>query len=240
MNDNETLGTPLDLKGRKICIGFPSPDHISVDFHNAMMQLVTQTSQFVPLGLTNSNSSRIAANRNAIVKSARELGATDILWIDSDSTYPVHSLVKLLMHDKDIVCATTCRRKGNDRSPIAVPFDMSSITQNQVLVKMRQIGFPFMLTKMKVFDKLDEMEVTQGGCYFAEPPRWLMRKVGMEVEGTEPLIGEDEYFCNLVINAGFDIWCDMELSMEIGHIGSTVFYIQQPDIHKSSNVDIKL
>ncbi len=233
-NNNEpkvgTFGEPLDLKNRKIGIGFPSPDLVSVEFHNALIQLITQSAQFVPLGLTNAVSSRIAVNRNTIVENARSLGATDILWIDSDSVFPVQALLQLLMHDKDIVCATTCRRKGNDRTPVAVPLDFSSITPGQKLVKMKQVGFPFMLTRMSVFDKLDELGMAPDKCYFAEPPRSMMRQLGWDLQGTDALMGEDEYWCELVLKAGFDIWCDMELSMQIGHIGSKVYYIENPPV----------
>lgn len=222
------VGEPMDLSKRKVGIGFPSPDLISVEFHNSLIQLITQTSQFVSLGLTNAVSSRIAVNRNVIVENARQLGATDILWIDSDSVFPVQSLMQLLSYDKDIVCATTCRRKGNDRTAIAAPYDFEAIQPYQRLVRMKQIGFPLMLTKMSVFDKLDELGLAKNGCYFAEPPRSMLRELGWNIEGTDSVVGEDEYWCYLVDKAGFEIWCDMELSMQVGHVGSNVFYINNP------------
>ncbi len=237
MTQEATLGAPMDFSNRKIAIGFPSPDLISVEFHNSLIQLITQTAQFISLGLTNSVSSRIAVNRNTIVENARMLGATDILWIDSDSSFQPHALMQLLMHDKDIVCATTCRRKGNDRSPIALPIDFASLEPNQKMVKMKQIGFPFMLTKMSVVDKLDELGLAPDKCYFAEPPRWMMRAQGLDVEGDDALLGEDEYWCNLVLRAGYDIWCDMELSMQIGHIGSQVYYIENASVAGEVKVD---
>lgn len=232
-----TVGEPVDFSKRKIAIGFPSPDQVSVEFHNALIQLITQTAQFVSLGLTNAVSSRIAVNRNVIVENARTLGATDILWIDSDSVFPVQSLMQLLMHDKDIVCATTCRRKGNDRSPVAVPTDLATIKPNQELVSMKQVGFPFMLTKMSVFDKLDELGLAPDKAYFAEPPRWMMRKLGLEIGGTDAIVGEDEYWCQLVLRAGFEIWCDMGLSMQIGHIGNKVYYIENAVVPAAVGLD---
>lgn len=228
---------PVDLKNRKICIGFPSSDLVSSAFLNALIQIITQSSQFVPLGLTNAVSSRIAVNRNMIVQHARQLEATDILWIDADSVFPVHSLVKLLMHDKDIVCATTCRRKGTNREPVATPVDFQSIEPNQILVPMKTVGFPFMLTSMKVFDKLDELGLAPNGSYFAEPSRWMMHQNGWEIEGDDALVGEDEYWCYLVRKAGFDILCDMELSMEIGHVGTDIFYIENSSTPTQARVD---
>ncbi len=237
MTEDYDITAPIDLKDRKICIGFPSGDMIPISFHNSLTQLITQSAQFVSLGITNAVSSRIAVNRNTIVQNARQLGATDILWIDTDSVVPVHSLVKLLMHRKDIVCATTCRRKGTSREAIATPMDITSIKEGQILVPMKYIGFPFMLTSMKVFDKLDESGLAPNGSYFAEPPRWMMDKIDSPIDGTEAIVGEDEYWCHLVRQVGFDIWCDMELSMEIGHTGHDVFYIQNPEVAAPAKVD---
>ena len=103
-----TAGNPIDLKNRKVCIGYPSPDLVHVDFTNDLIQLITQNSQYVRLGITNSMSSRIAQNRNIIVANARMMGdVTDILWLDADTKFPITGLMRLLMHDKDIVCAST-------------------------------------------------------------------------------------------------------------------------------------
>lgn len=217
---------PIDLSNRNIAIGYPSPELIDYRFHSSLIELITQTSKYVQLHLTNSVGSTIAKNRNVIVKNARQLGATDILWIDSDSVFPAASLARLLLHKKDIVCATTCRRVGNERLPIAVPADVSSIQPYQKLVSMKQIGFPFMLTSMKVFDKLDELGLCQDGSYFSDPPRWMLRKLGWDISGEDTLVAEDEYWCQLVQKAGFEIWCDMELTMELGHVGTKVFYVQ--------------
>lgn len=205
-------------KDRRICVGYPSPELLDYRFHVSLIEMVTQSSQFVPLGLTNAISSRVAVNRNLIVDNARQMGATDILWIDADSVFPVNALVRLLKHDKDIACATTCRRKTNDRSPVALPIDHTTIEPFQKIVKMKLVGFPFMLTKMSVFDKLKRP-------YFAEPPRWMMPEIDT---GIDEVVGEDEYFCHNARMAGFDLNCDMELTMEIGHVGSTVYYIEQP------------
>lgn len=219
-------GNIMDLKKRKIAIGYPSPELVDFRFHSALIELITQTSQYVPLGLTNAVSSRIAVNRNTIVENARMLGATDILWVDTDSHFPVSALMRLIMHNKDIVCATTCRRKGVNRDPVAVPISREEALSGNKLIRLRQVGFPFMLTRMSVFNKLDELGLAGGKSYFAEPPRWMMAKAGWPIEGEDAIVGEDEYWCYLVIKAGMEIWCDMELSMEIGHIGSTVFYIE--------------
>lgn len=222
----------MDLSKRLICIGYPSSEMIPTQFATDLINLATQTSAFVRVGLTNAVSSNIPENRNVIVDNARMMGATDILWIDSDQKFPVNGLVRLLAHDKDIACATTCRRKLHDRSPVAIPLDLASIEPNQKLVKVKLVGFPFMLVKMSVYDKLEKP-------YFAMPPR---NKTDIAT-GISQVVGEDEYFCDAALKAGFDIWCDMELSMEIGHIGQQVFYITQQQQNLPSpdaKIDVRL
>lgn len=210
----------------RIAIGYPSPEKMDYRFQQDLLNLIFKNwleFDFYPI---NAVGSRIVMNRNQIVKEAKLWGADYILWIDSDTKFPHTGLKRLMAHNKDIVCATTSRRLGENRSPAAYPMDIRAIQPLQRLVLMKFIGFPFMLTKMSVFDKLQMP-------YFAEPPRRLVNVFeGMEHQSAEEAIcdvmPEDEYFCWRVREAGFEILCDMELTMEIGHIGTTVYYVQNP------------
>jgi hypothetical protein len=67
---------------------------------------------------------------------------------------------------------------------------------------------PMMLIKMHVFEKIERP-------YFAEPV-W---------PGTDFPEGEDIYFIRRVREAGFQVWCDIDISKTLGHIGSKEYYI---------------
>lgn len=223
-------------KRLKITIGIPSPERVDYRFNLDLLTLIFNNWTKYDLLPCNTVSSRIVFNRNNIVKEAQKNNSDYILWIDSDTRFPVDGLQKLLAHDKEVVCATTCRRIGNDRSPAAYPLDIGSVVPFQQLVPMRFVGFPFMLTKMSVFDKIERP-------YFAEPPRRLIdvyegKEYLPEDEIKYDVIPEDEYFCYLLRQAGIDIWCDMELTMQIGHIGTTVYYVQNPLPKDQPNGDI--
>lgn len=210
----------------RILVGFPSPEKIDHRFSECILNLLLQNMRHYDLSVTNAVGSRIVMNRNQIVQEAYRFKATHILWIDADTQFPHNALRRLVAHDKDIVCATTSRRIGEDRSPAAYPLDVKSIQPMQKLVPMKFVGFPFMLTRMSVFNKIKRP-------YFAEPPRRLLGiyegKDNMSAEEMYyDVMPEDEYFCYQAREAGFDILCDMELSMEIGHIGTTVYYIKNP------------
>jgi hypothetical protein len=78
-----------------------------------------------------------------------------------------------------------------------------------------------MLIKMHVFDKMTYP-------YFAEPI--------IENE----LIPEDNYFCLKLHDAGFDIWCHLNLSLAMGHVGYKEYKIDTVPAIKQTNEVITL
>jgi len=51
------------------------------------------------------------------------------------------------------------------------------------------------------------------------------RVVADEETGTEK--SEDYVFCEMARKAGYQVWCDVDLTKEIGHIGQQIFKVQQ-------------
>ena len=41
----------------------------------------------------------------------------------------------------------------------------------------------------------------------------------------DSLLGEDYFFCHNAIAAGMEIWCDGDLSRELGHIGQKIYQL---------------
>jgi GT2 family glycosyltransferase len=169
--------------------------------------------------------SRITSNRNRLVADARKKGATHILMIDSDMDYPPNALHRLLSHDKEIVGATTCKRGDENGVPIgqAMPTadtdandENLKVSSGSGLIHMNAFGCCFMLIKMSVFDKI-------GLPAFYEPPL-------SEIEDAQ---GEDITFCRLAREAGYDIWMDFDLSIELGHWGKKRYHIKPLQENKS-------
>lgn len=210
----------------RITIGVPSPERVDTRFSKSLLDLIFHSWLEFVIFPVNMIGSRIVLNRNQIVEEAKRNKSDYILWIDADGVFPPTVLKKLLAHDKEVVGATTSRRVGENRGPAAYPLDVSSIHPFQQLVPMKFMGFPCMLTKMSIFDKIERP-------YFAEPPRRLIGVFeGKEYMSAEDMyhdvIPEDEYFCYQLRKAGIEILCDMELTMQIGHIGSKIFYVHNP------------
>jgi hypothetical protein len=201
-----------------VLIAFPSGENVNVQFMLSTIQLLMFNKTIPIANIANCCSSRIAFNRNTLVDSAKAVNATHILFIDADMIFPANALERLMAHDLDIVGATACKRTddedGNDA--IGWPMDEQRMQIQNAPIKMRIMGLPFMLIKMSVFEKLP-------APWFAEPPQNMMGK--LDDPGLMP---EDEFFCHNAIKAGFDIWCDISLSMDIGHRGAKTFYIMKP------------
>ncbi len=217
-------------EGRKILVASPSSGRLDHRFYDSFLDMVQASAPVVSMRKAWAMGSRITSARNGIVDHAQMVRCTDILWIDDDTKFPVNGLIRLLEHDKDIVCATTCSRDGVNKEPIGVALKAAPGSQ---LMLMERVGMPFMLTKMSVFEKLRKP-------YFAEPPVWMMNDIIPTYYKEDDVLGEDTYFCMNARAAGFDIWCDGSLSLEIGHIGSNVNYIRQAIPVVASQVDIEL
>lgn len=201
----------------KVAICFPSGENVSSQFVLHLTSFLMRNT--VPIAfLGNMTSSRIAFNRNGLVEAAKAADASHIWFIDADMTFPSDILIKLLAHDLDIVGTTASKRKDNEDSAVGLTLDGNLLQVPSSPVKMKWLGPCCMLIKMHVFEKLR-------APWFAEPPRFML-------EGEDPndpgLMPEDEYFCWNAIKAGFDIYCDPELSMNIGHRGAKTYYIMKP------------
>jgi len=185
---------------KRVCVAFPSGDLVNVRFLKSLLDLFTYSSQSIDIFWSNFCSSRITDNRNNLVKLAQNGGAEYILFIDADMTFPPDALERLLSYDLDIACATASKRNEECRDMIGIPVSHDDAVTSKTLIEMASIGMPFMLIKMSVFDKIKKP-------YFAEP------------ENGEDLIPEDSYFCAKVRQAGIKIFCDLPLSLHIGHLG---------------------
>jgi hypothetical protein len=184
----------------KVAICFPSADMVHADFALALAGLCNATPP-LETPIVNNKSSIVAAARNDGVRRARELGCDHILFLDSDMTFPRTTLHRLLVHREAIVGATYVKRVP----PFALlgsALESHPTTDARGLTEMRRIPTGCLLIRLSVFDALAKP-------YF----RYVTDEVGGEI------IGEDYVFCDRAREAGFHVWCDAALSLEIGHIG---------------------
>lgn len=196
-----------DKQKDKVCVAFPSGDLVNVRFVKSILDLFAYSTSSIDIFWANFVGSRITENRNNLVKIALEGNATHIMFVDSDMTFPADSLQRLLNYDLDIVCATASKRDESCRDMIGIPSSNEDAVTSKTLIEMDSVGLPFMLIKMNIFFKINKP-------YFAEP------------ENGEDLVPEDAYFCHKVKMSGAKIFCDLALSLNIGHLGIKEYKIE--------------
>lgn len=165
------------------------------------------------------NGTYIDRSRTDLVREAVQWEATHILFIDSDMHFPQDMAHRLLRHNKDIVGVNYAKRRF-PHLPVTFKHmpDPAQGTDSAVfcyteadstgLEEVDALGFGGILIRMNVFAKL------KPECF----------ETGV-VKGTGIYMGEDTHFCHAAKAAGFQIWCDHDLSKQIGHAGMRAYYV---------------
>lgn len=214
IDNNSLTGSPVQQPRRhKIAVCVPSMDRVHADFMVSMMGLVghTVTTAPVEMHLINHVNSVITDARNRLVTISKEWGADWLLWFDSDLTFPPETLVRLMSHNLDIVGATYSQRAH----PYSVLGEFAGEPQSDLsgvsLVEANMMPGGLMLIKASVYDKIP-------GPWYEDTYK----------PGTMDRIGEDIDFCFKAKKAGIKIWCDLDLTDQVTHIGQVHVRTQLP------------
>jgi hypothetical protein len=184
-----------------VAIGVPSGDMVHADF--AMRLATLCLNPGARTCLINAKSSIVALGRNQCAEAAKLAGATHLLFLDSDMVFPADTLARLLRHDKDIVGAVYSQRAAPFH-PLGITWEGEHVHVTSGLRRMKIIPTGCLMIHTSVFDKIRKP--------------WFSTRI----EG-EKLLGEDYYFCEAAQKAGVEIWCDGDLSSEVGHIGQQIY-----------------
>ena len=209
----------------RIAIGIPARGQMEVAtaFDLVAMCAYTIKTTKHDIDLYTSNGTLIFDQRNSLVKTALEIKADYLLFIDADMRFPKDTLKILMAHDKDIIGVNATTR-GEPVKPTAKNFQINEdgsvdwlpIYSNAMsgIGKADGIGCGVMLIKRKVLEKV-------------ESPHFFFESLG-----DTKLLGEDIYFCIKAKDAGFDTWVDHDLSKHIKHIGQYVYGWQNIELPK--------
>src|SRR5689334_5859802 len=118
-----------------ICV--PSGDMVHADFAANLAALCLDPG--ARAGVINSKGSIVAIVRNQCVAASQLIKATHILFLDSDMTFPLDVLKRLLAHNKDIVGALYARRRA-PFGPIGTVFNGAKETDGLLRMKHMPTG----------------------------------------------------------------------------------------------------
>jgi hypothetical protein len=203
----------VSKKKLKVAVCVPSGDMVHTNFALSLVNMVAySTAKGIHVGIVNVKNSLLPLGRSDLVKHAMQINADKILFLDSDMVFPSDTLMRLLAHEKDIVCTDAMRRtepfstvvkknKNNDRINYA---------HAKPLEEIEGVSTGVLLVDIKVFKKI-------GMPYFNIAFDNKLNK----------FTGEDYHFGYKCKKLGYTLYCDTKLSKYIGHIGATCFYIKQ-------------
>jgi hypothetical protein len=136
--------------------------------------------------------------------------AQHIMWFDSDMTFPEDVIVRLLEHKKQVVCATYSKRVPPFHPTAFYNIDPVEPvdTEGHGLVSVKYSGMGCMLVEASVLDSMPSPHY---------PLKWHAPSSTWH--------GEDMGFCDLLHHNDIKIFCDLDLSQEIGHLGQQEFRV---------------
>lgn len=175
-----------------------------------MMALAAPHVGLIPI---NQKGSYIAQNRNLITYRALFEGHADwLMWIDTDNLTPIEILLALLAHDKDIVGCDYRRRLppfkrianfiGDDPGVTGSGLHETDLMPQGVLLVRAEVyrKVPWPWYREIYYDPLTDADMMH-----ADPGGLKM--------------GEDAYFIAEARRVGYKVWCDMDLTRRVSHIG---------------------
>jgi hypothetical protein len=138
--------------------------------------------------------------------------ADHIMWLDSDMTFPEDVIIRLLEHKKEVVCATYSKRVEPFHPTAFYNIDPVEPvdTEGHGLVPIKYSGMGCLLVKASVIDSMPSPHY---------PLKWHAPSSTWH--------GEDMGFCDLLHDNNIQLYCDLDLSREIGHLGQREFRLNQ-------------
>jgi len=187
-----------------VCV--PTNGLVHARFTYCLTALMDYTrTQGVPIILEMDEGTVLSNQRQVLQDRAiKEYNANHIMWLDSDMTFPPQTVIKLLSHNKQAVCATYSKRVPPFHSTAfesidpVVPVDVSP----GGLISTRYAGMGCMLINSNVVSQIPRPHF---------PLKWH--------EQSSTWHGEDMGFCDLLQKANINLYCDLDLSKKLGHLG---------------------
>lgn len=189
----------MKISNKKIAICIPlSWNYVHTAFFDSFT--VMRKEDCIYLRMSNGP---LADLRNGLVKSALAQGCSHILMMDTDQTYPIDTIERLLAHNKPIV-GCLIHRRYPPFEPLVMTGDIGNWTrinewEDGELLKVDATGTGCLLFQSWIFEKI--------------PFPWFEFRKNEELGG---IIGEDIWFCHQAKQAGIPIYVDT--TVKCGHL----------------------
>ena len=201
-------------KGACLVLCLPQVDLVRAEYANSlacmMLRLGYDHAGIDQVVKCNASGSILPHVRQQLAEAAIIKGATHLLWIDSDHSFPVDTPQRLLAHRRPIVGINASTRKMPVRATALKKRGerLETTPQSTGLERVLSMGFGIAMIEARVFLAMEKP--------------WF-NVVWVEDETSESghtFRGEDYYFCEKARAAGFQPMIDQDLTKETAHYGS--------------------
>lgn len=179
------------------------------------MALVAAGANSIIQGAQNVKSYDVSLSRNEMARVALDGGYDYLLWLDSDMTFPHDTLIRLLEHQKEVVCARYLRRVP-PHVVLGVPEVPDQLPIGHGLQRMKRVPTGVLLVHRSVFERLP---FPWFRLVCEVPGHGLLPNTMGDDDNRMKAMTEDYWFSDRVAEAGIEMWADLDLSREVGHIG---------------------
>lgn len=214
LRSGKTLFDKQPVLSEQVVICVPTNGMVHAMFTYCLVNAIRYTeAQGIPVVLDMDAGTVLSNQRQVLLTTAIDKhGAEHIMWLDSDMTFPEDVIIRLLEHKKKVVCATYSKRVEPFHPTAFYSIDpvQPVDTEGHGLVAVRYTGMGCMLMKASAIDDIPSPHFPL--TWHAPSSTWH---------------GEDMGLCDLLTADGTKIWCDLDLSQEIGHLGQREFLVNQ-------------
>jgi hypothetical protein len=208
------LSKKQSVTSEQVVVCVPTNGLVHALFSYCLVNLIRYTeSQGIPVILEMDAGTVLSNQRQVLSDTAvNKHMAEHIMWLDSDMTFPEDTIIRLLEHKKQAVCATYSKRVEPFHPTAFYSIDpvQPVDTEGHGLVTVRYSGMGCMLIKASVLDTIPSPHYPL--AWHAPSSTWH---------------GEDMGFCDLLEDNSIKLFCDLDLSREIGHLGQREFRVNQ-------------
>lgn len=200
-----------------VLVGVPSDDRVSASFAYDLARMMGWTTGAFPrmrISLLFSRHTLLPYSRQKIAEYALEIGATHILWLDSDMRFPIDTIARMVSRmetEKISVLAANYSTRRQPCIPTAYSRERGLLLPDPALTGTEIVdraGMGVMMTAIEVFKALKMPWFVFG---------WAQESMAH--------VGEDVFFCRAAAKAGFDVYLDLDLSNDVKHCGEMEYHI---------------
>lgn len=193
------------------------------------------------------NESLITRGRNELVYNFLETNESHLMFVDSDIVFDANDVVKMIEHDKDVVCGIYPKKaidwnkvvyaikndlvKAQDLGMAGCHYafnagdidekELTEKLQGTDLVEVKHAATGFMLIKREVFIKLFDKVETYKIRYSTERERTVRCFFDTMISEDKQYLSEDWFFCDLWKKHGGKIYINPRIILK--HIGMHTF-----------------